>query len=130
MIARKPTILIFTVRPDATLLREICAGIEEEGVLYDVITQPSGEASALATMASGMSMLGSGVALVEKSAALHIKGMETRATLLGYESATPEQARDLGANSARVIKKLPLRLGEEESKSTDGNRIHKESVFR
>ena len=130
MIARKPTILIFTVRPDAILLREICAGIEEEGVLYDVITQPSGEASALAAMASGMSMLGSGVALVEKSAALHIKGMETRATLLGSESATPEQARDLGANSARVIKKLPLRLGEEESKSTDGNRIHKESVFR
>lgn len=113
MIVRKPTILIFTVRPDAILLREICAGIEEEGVLYDVITQPSGEAPTLAAMASGMSMLGSGVALVDRSVALHIKGMEMKSTLLGYECATPEQARDLGANSARVIKKLPLRMGEE-----------------
>ncbi len=112
MIVRKPTILIFTVRPDAALLREICAGIEEEGVLYDVISQPSGEAAALAAQASGMSMLGSGVALVERCVALHIKGMESQSVLLGFACATPEQARDAGANSARVIKKLPLRLGD------------------
>ena len=113
MIVRKPTILIFTVRPDAALLRESCAGIEEEGVLYDVIAQPSGDAISLAATASSMSMLGSGVALVDRSVALHIKGMELPSALLGYEGATLEQARDLGANSARVIKKLPLRLGEE-----------------
>lgn len=113
MIVRKPTILIFTVRPDETLLREICAGIEEEGVLYDVIAQPSGEASTLSAMASGMSMLGSGLALVERSIALHIKGMSDRSPLLGFADATPETARRAGANSARVIKKLPLRLGEE-----------------
>lgn len=112
MIARKPTILIFTVRPDEALLRELCAGIEEEGVLYDVIAQPSGEATALAASASGMSMLGSGVGLVGRSLSLHIKGMTSNSPLLGFESATPEQARDIGANSARVIKKLPLRLGE------------------
>ena len=51
MIARKPTILIFTVRPDEMLLREICAGIEEEGVLYEVIAQPSGDAATLAAAA-------------------------------------------------------------------------------
>lgn len=112
MIARKPTILIFTVRPDEMLLREICAGIEEEGVLYDVISQPSGDATALAAQAAGMSMLGSGVALVGRSVALHIKGMSDRSPLLGFSDATAEQARDAGANSARVIKKLPLRLGE------------------
>ena len=112
MIARRPTILIFTVRPDETLLREICAGIEEEGVLYEVIAQPSGDAASLAASASGMSMLGSGVALVGRSIALHIKGMTSYSTLFGFEAATPEEARDVGANSARVIKKLPLKLGE------------------
>lgn len=112
MIARKPTILIFTVRPDETLLREICAGVEEEGVLYEVITQPSGDAATLAAAASGVSMLGSGVALVGRSIALHIKGMTDRSPLLGFEGATPAQARDIGANAARVIKKLPLKLGE------------------
>ena len=112
MIARKPTILIFTVRPDEALLCELCAGIEEEGVLYDVIAQPSGEACALAAMASGMSMLGSGVALVGHSLALHIKGMTDRSPLLGFDNATPKEARDVGSNAARVIKKLPLRVGE------------------
>ncbi len=112
MIARKPTILIFTVRPDEMLLREICAGIEEEGVLYEVIAQPSGDAATLAAVASGVSVLGSGVALVGCSIALHIKGMTDRSPLLGFERATPGQARDVGANSARVIKKLPFKLGE------------------
>jgi hypothetical protein len=112
MIARKPTILIFTVRPDEALLRELCAGMEEEGVLYDVIAQPSGDATALAATASGMSMLGSGVGLVGRSMALHIKGMTTQSPLLGYADATGEQAREIGANAARVIKKLPLRLGD------------------
>ena len=112
MIARKPTILIFTVRPDEALLRELCAGIEEEGVLYDVIAQPSGEASALAAQASGMSMLGAGLALVGRATALHIKGMTGQSPLLGYADTTESQARDIGANGARVIKKLPLRIGE------------------
>ena len=112
MIARKPTILIFTVRPNEALLRELCAGIEEEGVLYDVIAQPSGEASALSAQASGMSMLGAGLALVGRATALHIKGMTGQSPLLGYANTTESQARDMGANSARVIKKLPLKMGE------------------
>ena len=114
MIARRPTILIFTVRPDEALLREMCAGIEEEGVLYDVIAQPSGEAEALAALASGMSMLGPGLALVGQATALHIKGMTDASPLLGYAHTTPQQARNIGADSARVIKKLPLRMGEHE----------------
>ena len=112
MIARRPTILIFTVRPDEALVRELCAGIEEEGVRYDVITELSGDAPTLAASASGMSMLGAGVGLVGRSVALHIKGMTDRSPLLGFDNATPEQARDVGASAARVIKKLPLRLGE------------------
>ena len=34
MVVNKPTINIYTREPDEDLLREICAGIEEEGVLY------------------------------------------------------------------------------------------------
>lgn len=113
MIARKPTILIFTVRPDEVLLREMCAGIEEEGVLYEVIAQLSGEAATLAAAASNVSVLGVGIALAGRSIALHIKGMTDKSPLLGFADATPELARDTGANGARVIKKLPLRLGEE-----------------
>lgn len=113
MIAKKPTILIYTARPDAALLREICAGIEEEGVLYEVVPATVGEASVLASAASDASMLGSGLALCERTIALHIKGMARGRSVLTYENATAVQARDAGANSARVIKKLPFKLGEQ-----------------
>ena len=38
--------------------------------------------------------------------------MTTQSPLLGFSNATEEQAREIGANAARVIKKLPLRMGE------------------
>ncbi len=113
MIAKKPTILIYTARPDAALLREICAGIEEEGVLYEVVSASVGDASTLASAASDASVLGSGVALCGRTVALHIKGMARGRSMLTYENATAVQARDAGANSARVIKKLPFKLEEQ-----------------
>ena len=36
MVVNKPAIIIYTNEPDEDLLREVCAGIEEEGVLYQV----------------------------------------------------------------------------------------------
>ena len=36
MVVNKPAIIIYTDEPDEDLLREVCAGIEEEGVLYQV----------------------------------------------------------------------------------------------
>ena len=115
MIAKKPTILIYTARPDAGLLRQVCAGIEEEGVLYDVVPALAGEATVLAAAASEASVLGSGVAVCDRTVALHIKGMERGTAMLLYPNATDGQARDAGANSARVIKKLPFKLqGEDE----------------
>ena len=112
MIAKKPTIMIYTARPDASLLREICAGIEEEGVLFEVVSALAGDATVLAAAASDASVLGSGVALCGTTVALHIKGMERGRTVLQYENATPQKARDVGANSARIIKKLPFKLEE------------------
>ena len=112
MIAKKPTIMIYTARPDEALLREVCAGIEEEGVLFEVVPALAGDATVLATAASDASMLGSGIAVCGTTIALHIKGMEKGKTVLTYASAMPSQARDAGANSARVIKRLPFKLGE------------------
>ncbi len=112
MIVKKPTILIYTVRPDATLLREICAGIEEEGVLYEILPRVAGDASSLGKTAAQESMLGSGVGLHENIGALYMRGMGTPVLVTLDAALTPEKARALGANSARVIKKLPLRLDE------------------
>ena len=113
MIAKKPTIMIYTARPDEQTLREVCAGIEEEGVLFEVVAALAGDPAVLATAASDASVLGSGVAVCGKTVALHIKGMEKNRSMLLYENAAPRTARDAGANRARVIKKLPFKLEEE-----------------
>jgi hypothetical protein len=109
---------------DAALLKEICAGIEEEGVLYECLPHPDASADAatdatsLALLACEASMLGVGIGIRAQTVSLHIKGMNVaqstnRATpLFFYESATPATSRHLGANAARVIKKLPFRIEE------------------
>lgn len=112
MIAKRPTIMIYTARPDEALLREVCAGIEEEGVLYEIVHAMVGDATTLAAAASDASMLGSGVAVCGTTIALHIKGMEKGKTVLSYAGASAVEARDAGANSARAIKRLPFKLGE------------------
>ena len=112
MIAKKPTIMIYTARPDEATLNQVCAGIEEEGVLFEIVPALTGDPVVLAAAASDASMLGSGVAVCGTTIALHIKGMEKNRSKLLYEDATARTARDAGANSARVIKKLPFKLGE------------------
>ena len=36
MVVNKPTIIIYTNDPDQEFLHEICSGIEEEGLLYEI----------------------------------------------------------------------------------------------
>ena len=100
------------------LLREICAGIEEEGILYEIMSDKEGTASALSVKACEASMLGVGIGLCGDDVSLHIKGMNIRhgenemTTLLSHTAPDMTTARALGANGARVIKRLPLRLPE------------------
>jgi hypothetical protein len=118
MIVKKPTIVIYTCRADAPLLKEVCAGIEEEGVLYEVISMSDGRVSTLSAAASDASMLGVGIGIVDRQLSLHIKGMNVhsgeseKTALFSYTAPDAATARALGANGARVIKRLPLRLSE------------------
>ena len=36
MIIKRPSIFIYVNNPDAVFLRDVCAGIEEEGVFYEI----------------------------------------------------------------------------------------------
>ena len=67
MIVKKPAIFIYTSEPDREILREICAGIEEEGVFYEIKEQTlvpkdaRSTAARFAWQAAQDSMLGSGI---------------------------------------------------------------------
>ena len=116
MITKKPTIVIYSHMADEASLREICAGIEEEGVLYEIILRNPGTATALSADACEASMLGVGIGICGTSVSLHIKGMNVRqgfdekTALLSHEHPDAVTARALGTNAARIIKKLPLRI--------------------
>lgn len=62
VVVNKPTIIIYTNDPDQEFLHEICSGIEEEGLLYE-IHERAGELDDLAHEAAEDSMLGSGIGM-------------------------------------------------------------------
>ena len=63
MIIKRPSIFIYTNEPDRDFLREVCAGIEEEGVFYEIIPGEAADLDELAYDAANDSMLGSGVGI-------------------------------------------------------------------
>ena len=90
MVVNRPEIILYTCRPDEDYLKEICAGIEEEGVLYQVCSR-QGDLDTLAFEAAAASMMGCGKNV--------------------FELNCPRfwQCRNLGANSARAVKKMPFK---------------------
>ncbi len=120
MIAKRPSIYIYTNQPDETVLDEICAGIEEEGVFYEISEhaeddvsavgdgssqEEAGTAHLLAWQAARDSMLGSGIGVTGRACAFSMRGLKAARCVDSYTDPDKEQCRKLGANSARAIKK-------------------------
>ena len=109
MISRRPSIFIYTNKPDQDFLREIQAGIEEEGVFCEVFPREETKADELAYAAANDSMLGSGIGLSGVDAVLQMRGLKMGSNAESYHMPTYAQCRKLGADSARAIKKLPFK---------------------
>lgn len=109
MITKRPTIYIYTNNPDQAILREICAGIEEEGVLYEVFERPEQDLEQMTWRAANDSMLGSGLGVIGSSAAFQIRGLKPGKFIDYYAFPSKEESRLLGTNSARAIKKRPFK---------------------
>lgn len=109
MIIKKLSIFIYTYQPDASTLKEVCAGIEEEGVFYEIKEMEQASPDELAWTAANDSMLGSGIGMNGCSISLQMRGIPKGHSIEGYLEPGQEQSRKLGANSARAIKKLPFK---------------------
>ena len=105
MVVNKPSIYIYVNHPNENVLREICSGIEEEGVFYEIIEREAQDLNALTWTAANDSMLGSGIGIKENSAAFIIRGLTMGKNLSYYAYPSNEESRILGMNSARAIKK-------------------------
>jgi len=104
----RPAILIYAVRPDNIVLKEILAGIEEEGVLCQVVMRQDDTMQNLSIDAAGDSALGSGIGILENTAALSIRFQTVQEPMFQITSSSANKARILGANAARAVKKIPF----------------------
>ena len=62
MVVNKPAVLLYCHEPDVDYLKEICAGIEEEGVLFQILNRED-DMDSLAYQAAKDSMLGVGIGI-------------------------------------------------------------------
>lgn len=109
MIIKRPSIFIYTHNADPAVLKEVCAGIEEEGVFYDVTEMPDECMEKLSYKAARDSMLGSGVGIFGTAVCLKMRGLEKGRNIESHLHPTKAQCRSIGSNSARAIKKLPFK---------------------
>lgn len=107
MIIEKPSIFIYVNKPDANVLKQICAGIEEEGLFFEIKEMEMESADMLAGNAADASMLGSGVGIAGTHIALKMRGLDKN--IESYMQPAQAQCRKLGANSARAVKKLAFK---------------------
>ncbi|WP_070001028.1 glycerol dehydratase reactivase beta/small subunit family protein [Cellulosilyticum sp. I15G10I2] len=100
----RPEIIIKTYNPDTKALKEMLAGIEEEGVLYKVIhEQMPKDQMTLGYIASQMSQLEVGIGIQADHAALYVKKIKDAPLF-----HTTAKHRKLGQNAARYVKGNPL----------------------
>lgn len=96
----RPEIIVRIYQGPQEILSEILAGIEEEGVLYQVIEDPVAQpARVLAEVSAQMSQLEVGIGIYKREVCLAIHALRG-APLLETQSAY----RELGQNAARYVK--------------------------
>ena len=109
MVVNKPSIFIYTYEPDREDLKEILAGIEVEGVLYEVYEKEQESVEKLAFEAATDSMLGSGIGISRKEMAMQMRLLPLGKNVFRLYNPSREALRMLGANSARAVKKMPFK---------------------
>ncbi len=98
-------IMINTNKPDPATMKEVLAGIEEEG-LYPGFTKEvlNRDAITLAYMAADMSSMGVGIGIDGRKVQLAVKD-QVRPLIIETKGQNP---RAIGQNAARYIKNNPL----------------------
>lgn len=102
----KPTIIIKTYNPNPQALKEILAGIEEEGMLYTLLDEYiQRDSSILAREAANMSQVQVGIGLNDTTATLCVHKL---IDILLFDTNT--EFRMIGQNGSRYIKGNPFTI--------------------
>lgn len=104
----RPAIYIYTKNAIPQLLKEIIAGIEEEGVLYHIEISSYNflNVKALAYEAAQSSSLGVGIGIIETTAVLQLEKLSIENPIFVLNNKS--EFRTLGTNAARLVKRQPF----------------------
>ena len=111
----RPAVLVYRDRRSpSAVLREVCAGVEEDGVPTEVADAPdeldAADATALAHRAAQVSRLEVGIGLDASGAVTVHHGKLPAGSpplVTGFDAGPPEWRR-AGRSGARIVKGLPL----------------------
>ncbi|WP_304543198.1 glycerol dehydratase reactivase beta/small subunit family protein [Desulforamulus aquiferis] len=108
----KPSIIICTavLQGYEYKLRELRAGMEEEGIPYSLQRVEGSDAVSLAYQGANTSELGVGVGISQNKICIHFKRLPPLKPLFTMDSAgTLDEWRHFGFNAARLVKGLPFK---------------------
>ena len=109
MKTKRPVIKVFVAKGSECFLKEVLAGIEEEGVLYEVESREYGSSRELATIAASESLLEAGIGIDKELASITICKLPKNNPLQNYSCLDNDKLRLAGCNAARIIKGIPLK---------------------
>lgn len=106
----KPTVRIrYSPQSSKEDLLEVQYGLEEEGVPWE-LTSDTGSALELAWKAAQESRLEVGIGLDAQHVVLHFAKLDPAEPLFSIPARSGEESlRSIGANAARLVKKVPLK---------------------
>lgn len=110
----KPTVHVLC-SPDVpeNAFRQLIYGLEEEGIPFETEIKAGGDALKMAWQGAQTSRLGVGVGMDGQAAVLNISKLDYESPLYRISVHSADQTRILGANAARLVKKLPLKSFED-----------------
>lgn len=106
---KKPVIVILINNVSGIILKEILAGIEEEGVLYEVSERTPNSSEELALEASAISALGVGIGIFYESVCVQVRNMPPENMLFKGCLKNGQNIRNIGTNAARYVKGIPFK---------------------
>lgn len=109
MKAKRPVIKVFVTKKGECFLKEVLAGVEEEGVLYEVEISEYGYSMDLATRAATESLLETGIGIDEELVSITISKLPKNRVVQSYSSLNNAELRLAGSNAARIIKGMPFK---------------------
>jgi hypothetical protein len=109
MRSKRPVLKVLVTKDSKCFLKEVLAGIEEEGVLYEVETREYGFAKELATIAASESLLETGIGIDEKFVSITVCKFPKNESLKSYSCLNKDMLRIAGCNAARIVKGIPLK---------------------